>query len=85
MSEKSLRKLAFELYKPPFKHQCGYIFDNDNNMVADDNGDARPDESGVLRIRGWGRIGAMENPEELQDMVGDLVAEALTKFWEQTP
>ena len=75
MSE--LRKVALELYKPPFTYERGYIFDANNRMVADDNA-----ESFALRVRGWGRISYEENPEKLQDMAGKLFAEALTLYWE---
>ena len=72
-----LRKLALALYKPPFKYMHGYIFDAEGEMVSDEAGQH------ITEIRGWGRISYMDNPETLQDAVGELVAEALTKFWEQ--
>jgi hypothetical protein len=37
----------------------------------------------VLRVRGWGRMSYLADPEALQDAAGDLVAEAMTKFWEE--
>ena len=71
-----MRSKALELYKPPFNFHCGYIFDSEGNMFSD-----MPTDAYVTRVRGWGRIGYMENPEKLQDTVGELIAEALTEFW----
>lgn len=69
---------ALSLYKPPFRHEHGYIFDADGHMVADDD----PDHSGAMvRVRGWGRIQYKANPEGLHDEVGDLIALALTEFY----
>ena len=65
------------LYKPPFKFQHGYIYDDNGNMVAD-----RAAEGAIARVRGWGRIGAMKNAESLQDDVGKHIAQALTEYWE---
>lgn len=67
---------ARKLYRPPFKYDPmgGYIWDSDGNMVADEAGKA-------MRLRGWGRIGYMENPEALQDAVGELIANVLTEGW----
>ena len=63
--------------RPPFKHECGYIFDHDGNVAADESGH-------VLRVRGWGRISQLSaQPQEMQDAVGELIAEALTKFWKE--
>jgi hypothetical protein len=69
-----LHTRALALYKPPFRYECGHIYDVDFNMVADQT-------AHVMRIRGWGRISYLKDPEKLQDEVGKLVAEALTKFW----
>lgn len=75
-----LRKRAIDLYKPPFIYHSpsGWIFDGEGRQVLD-----KIDETAMLRIRGWGRIGYLENPEQLQDKVGELIAEALTKFWQE--
>ena|ERR1043165_4175616 len=73
---KELRAAAFELYKPPFRHIHGYIYDAEDRVVADDAA-----SSVSLRIRGWGRIQYMENPEALQDTAAELIAEALTEYW----
>lgn len=72
----NLTKAALGLYKAPFTRTHGYIFDADHNTVADKAG-----ENATLRIRGWGRISHMANPEQLQDKVGDLIVEALNEFW----
>ena len=64
-------KEALNLYKPPFKFICGFIYDHNGEMVIDQ----------VCRIRGWGRISYMENAEGIQDTVGDIVARALTEYW----
>jgi hypothetical protein len=72
-----LRTSALELFKPPFHYHCGYIFDTSGNMVSDNCG-----ETAATRLRGWGRIQYMGNPQELQDAVGELIAEALNSFWE---
>jgi hypothetical protein len=73
-----MRDDALALYKPPFAFNHGFIFDKDGNMVADGGECDR-----VARIRGWGRISYMENPEKLQDTVGELIAIALTEYWER--
>ena len=84
-----IRKAALDLYTPPFRHQHGYIFDANDQMVSD-NGE--PGElKGLIaaRIRGWGRISYMDNPEgraaALQDEVGLIVADALNAYWAATP
>lgn len=77
------------IYKPPFKYEHGYIFDADHHMVADDGSidDTEPSVSNAIacRIRGWGRIGYMPNPEKLQDEVGAMVADALTAYYTTSP
>jgi hypothetical protein len=77
------------LYKPPFRHDCGYIFDAKNEMVADQSGgtpidlcDDRMGDDAIGRVRGWGRIGKFPDAENLQDAIGDLIAAALTEYWE---
>jgi len=74
MSE--LRKTALALYEPPFKLDHGYIFDSHGEMVAD-----QVDPIAIARIRGWGRISYMDDAENLQDMVGTLIVEALSEKW----
>ncbi|TBL49810.1 hypothetical protein EYY98_11055 [Obesumbacterium proteus] len=73
-----LREIAIALYKPPFKFDCGYIWDAGGQMVADNNLDK--DEQ-ILRVRGWGRISYLENAEALQDEVGEVIAIALSDYW----
>ena len=72
-----MRAAALALYKAPFRFQHGYIFDAAGLMVADDGdmGDS------VARVRGWGRIGYIQDAKKLQDEVGAIIAEALTEFW----
>lgn len=72
-----LSAVALSLYKPPFKFIHGYVYDSVGKMVADNNG-----QDVALRIRGWGHIGGMENAAKVQDKVGELIAEALTKYWQ---
>lgn len=71
-----LRSTAVELYKPPFRYEYGYIYDAAHRVVADSDG-----QDAVLRVRGWGRIGYLPDAAALQDKVGELIAEALTKHW----
>ena len=69
---------ALELYKPPFRFDRGYIFDAEGRMAYDNEG---VDTMG--RVRGWGRIQYLPNPEALQDKVGEMIAEALNDFWKK--
>lgn len=80
MADKELTAKALALYKPPFKFMYGYIHDADGRVVADNNVDA---DNQVLRVRGWGRISYMENAEALQDEVGEVIAIALTEYWQK--
>lgn len=79
-----IRKVALDLYTPPFRHEYGYIRDANHHMVA---GDASSEATGLIaaRIRGWGRIQYMDKPEmranALQDEVAEMVAEALNAYW----
>ena len=74
----ALRGQAVACLAAPFRYQSGYVFDANNQMVADMPGSA------VCRVRGWGRLQYRTDcdPEALQDMVGILIAEALTRLWE---
>ncbi len=84
-----IRTRALKLYRPPFRHEHGYIWDNNNEMVLDQ---ADLVETS-WRIRGWGRISYLKDPEQLQDAVaalvgealhlptGDEIAKLLTEFW----
>lgn len=73
-----IKQQALALYVPPFKFVNGYIRDSQGLMMADQH--EGPDS---LRIRGWGRIQYLDNPELLQDTTGELIAQALTEFWER--
>ncbi|MCP2005281.1 UNVERIFIED_ORG: hypothetical protein J2Y78_003821 [Buttiauxella agrestis ATCC 33320] len=80
LADKELTVKALALYKPPFKFMYGYIHDGDGRVVADNNVGA---DNQVLRVRGWGRISYMENAEALQDEVGEVIAFALTEYWQK--
>lgn len=78
-----IRKIALELYKPPFRYVRGYIYDSDDLMVADDgDGEASIPAAVISRIRGWGRISYLKDAHQIQDEVGIIVAEALNKYYE---
>jgi hypothetical protein len=76
------RGQALGCYDPPFRYQLGYIFDAHGRMVADV---PEKDQAvlAVCRVRGWGRLQYRTDcdPGALQDMVGTLIAEALTQLW----
>lgn len=69
-----IERQALELCKPPFKFEKGYIWDSEGNMIADD---------GLLRVRGWARLGKAENGAQIQDTIGRLIAQAMNEFWER--
>ena len=71
---------ALSLYKPPFRYENGWIWDANNQFVADEGGPSHQ-EPRMARIRGWGRIQYLPNPEQLQDEIGRMMAEALTEYW----
>lgn len=71
-----IKREVMALYKPPFRYHLGYIWDAEGEMVAD-----RPGENILLRIRGWGRISYLDNPELLQDTLGEIIASTLTDYW----
>ena len=80
-----IRKAALNLYVPPFRHDRGYIWDANNEMVSDDGCGGEMRGLIASRIRGWGRIQYLDNPKgraaALQDEVGNIVAEALNAYW----
>lgn len=86
-TEKTLRQATLDLYIPPFRYVGGYIYDSNNNTVADSGTDTAQGTI-ISRIRGWGRIAYLDNPkaraEQLQDEAGRIVAEALNMYW-KTP
>lgn len=83
----SKREVALALYKAPFKFTHGYIFDAEGRMFADQDGgfglDGKVETHIIARVRGWGRISYMKDAEQLQDEVGEVIAQALTEFWER--
>ncbi len=77
-----LRERARALYRPPFKFEGGYIWDKNMEMVADSHLNTLRDEPmAAVRIRGWGRIQSLPTPGPLQEEVGKMIAELLTKHW----
>lgn len=81
----TIRQAALDLYKPPFRYEYGYVFDSNNQMVADKGEIGELKGMIATRVRGWGRIQYMDNPvgraAQLQDEVGKIVAEALNFYW----
>jgi len=73
--DQDLKNRALALYTPPFRVMEGAIYDAAGNMVADDR-------EGVARVRGWGRIGYLQDGAALQDMVGELLVAAMNAYWE---
>lgn len=78
-----IRQRALDLYKPPFAFYCGYIKDSNHETVADQGGINEMKGMIAAQIRGWGRISYLPTPEQLQDAIGEMVAEALTEYWER--
>lgn len=78
----SKRAAAMAIYTPPFKYLYGYIYDSQHNMVSDDQ---NVDGAVAARVRGWGRISYMPNAAELQDEVGQMIADALNALYEKEP
>lgn len=80
----SKREAAKAVYTPPFRYEYGYIFDSQNLMVAD-NGPIcdGPNVEGAVaaRVRGWGRLGYLPNGAELQDEIGQMMADALNAMY----
>ena len=78
------KEQILNLYKAPFSHHYGYINDADGKVVSDDSGE---DFVGIARVRGWGGLisspDTRENAEDIQDEIGDIIAEALTEYWER--
>lgn len=78
------RKAAMAVYTPPFKYLRGYIFDSKNSMVADDGalGDDLSVSGAVAsRVRGWGKLGYLPSGAELQDEIGQMMADALNALY----
>lgn len=73
------RKTAMSIYAPPFKFNRGYIHDSAGRMVADDD---QVQGSIAAQVRGWGYInGRFPEPEELQDEIGQMIADALNAYY----
>jgi len=82
MIGKHVQKIL-ELYKGPFVYNMGYIYDANGQMLADNAGENIP---GIVQVRGWGYLtgGAAswkDGAEEIQDELGEMIAEALTQYW----
>lgn len=86
----TIKSIAFNLYKPPFRYQYGYIYDSEGNVFADNGGgdddQIESENSGnlALRVRGWGRIQYLKtefNNGDIQDVVGELIVDALNCYW----
>lgn len=75
-SDKALRKIALDLYEPPFTYDPlgQFILDSKRTSIV-------CDQDNITRIRGWGHIQKMENPEKIQDKLGEMIAEALNEYW----
>ena len=80
MELSELQKRALSLYRGPFRYEAGYIWDSKSEMVADMRDDNHNNVA-ALRVRGWGRISYLPEPEKLQDTIGESMAMALTEFW----
>lgn len=81
----ALTERARKLFRPPFRFECGYVWDAAGEMVADNREDKEDAEAlPALRVRGWGRIKYLPEPDKLHDETGRLIAEALTKGWPLT-
>ena len=72
-----LEEQALKECKRPFKYYAGYIFDAAGNMFSDAG------EGEQIRVRGWGRLGYLENGAEVQDAIGQHIANALNDYWEK--
>lgn len=58
-----------ELYQAPFRFdpRGGYLWDAQNNQA--------------MRVCGWGRLGYRPDGAEVQDLMGQALADALTAAW----
>ncbi len=78
MNNTPLRQAAMSVYTPPFRYQHGYIFDSQHLMIADDDSVTGAVAS---RVRGWGKLGYLPNGAELQDEIGQIIADALNALY----
>jgi len=67
MNTQEARQELRKLFDAPFRFipGGGYIFDANDQMVCD--------------VRAWGYLQRFPNAEKLQDTLGEMIAEALTK------
>lgn len=75
----NLTEKALLVYRAPFRYECGYIFDAEGKMAADEGGSVESS----CRVRGWGRLQYMKDvdPAKLQDHIGVMIAESMTSYW----
>lgn len=69
--KQTYRPTPKRLIMGPVKHMCQMIHDSEGNHVCD--------------IRGYGRLSYMENSDQLQDKIGDWVAEAINEKLTKDP
>ena len=76
------KEKAMQLLKPPFSYDMGYIWDSakDQNMVADEG---ECEIGTIARLRGWGRLGYLPDGAEIQDAIGEIIAEALNQYFDR--
>lgn len=76
------RQKAMELLKPPFRLNHGYIFDSAHNpnMVADEG---ECEIGTIARLRGWGRLGYLDDGAKIQDEIGNIICDALNEYFEK--
>ena len=68
--ELELGEIPLPIKYPVHYSELGtYIYDADNNMIAD--------------VRGWGWIQYMDNPEAIQDNMGKFIADAINEKLDQ--
>ena len=61
------------LLTPPFRYECGCIWDSEGHMVLDEHGH---------EVRGWGRLQYVDHAEAKQDGIGERIAQILSQYWE---
>lgn len=71
-----MNKTLRALYLAPFRYDgISYIWDQNNEMVADFRG-----EGGSIRPRGWGRFQYMEDGTTLHDQMEALIISICAQF-----
>lgn len=71
MNKTPFRPTPEHLIVAPVQHIMGKITDAESHMICD--------------IRGWGRLQYMEKGEELQDKIGDFIADAINEKLDKDP